>query len=840
MPYVILGVIIAIALVIATLVYRHRKEKFTQEYNVLCEYIKEVEKLTMPYEMGIKYLRKIALKDIQTSLKAYYAKLERFEWYLKRASVDYDRFLQRVANWSNDSIYEAINNRFIHNKLNDIDVKVVLNNIGGKALDLAQREVVVSEEDATLLVAGAGSGKTLTVAGKITYLVKVLNIQPEKILLITFTKKASREMEARVTKASKESFSAYTFHKLGLEIVAKSRGYKPSVADEYVLRDRVREYFENAHLNNPKALKNVVSYFAYYINSYLDTDDFDSTSDYATEMKSHDLRTLKDMMQDNRSALQSIKRDHVKSLQELMIANFLFINGIDYVYEEKYEHDLKTIEHQQYRPDFYLPKYGIYIEHYGINENNRVKWLSEKEEKRYLEGMRWKRSVHKQYKTKCIETYSYYNHQGILLEKLEEALKKHSVKFRPRDMTEVYQKLLKNNRNIYNEVQKLIVTFITIYKENGHTDDNFEKSLNTYQPASEYEKKRANIFFDMIRPIFNLYQSSLKERKEIDFSDMINEASQHVQRSNYVSPYEYIIIDEFQDISQSKMKLIQRMIAQNHAKLFAVGDDWQSIFKFAGSDVSLFTSFDKIRENAIVKKLVKTFRNPKSLVHASSRFIMKNHHQIPKEVQSNNDFSQAVHLHYYQKESRSKAVEEIINYLIKTFKAKDVMLIGRYSFDIDEQDLRRINKNYPNVKIQFLTAHRSKGLEADHVIILNNTNRILGFPSKIADDRILKFLLPSEDAFLHAEERRLFYVALTRAKKSVHLVVDQHPSAFINEIQSYPECIKHNVSEQERFKCPKCGAVLRYVKTDKSSFYGCTNYPYCKYINFKLARLNKG
>lgn len=350
-----------------------------------------------------------------------------------------------------------------------------LDDIDGKALDSQQRLAVLTDQDNLLVLAGAGSGKTLTIAGKVKFLVEVQNVNPQDILLISFTRDAAREMGHRINGRLGVNVDVVTFHKLGLSIIAAAEHGKPDIANE--MESFLKEYLKNTVYGDKEQLQNLLEFFSCYMNIPKDVSQFDSLGDYYDHCKNTDFETVKGKVSKASFArtqseqlgrnLKTVAGESVKSLEEVMVANFLFLRGVAYEYERPYEHDTRDEAHSQYRPDFYLPEYGIYIEHFGVNEQVKAPWLSEIEEAKYIEGMDWKRSLHGQHKTTLIESFSYYNKQGVLLEKLEQNLLKHGVQFREVDYKEVFDAVFEQTNNNYlAEFMKLLGTFISLFKSN--------------------------------------------------------------------------------------------------------------------------------------------------------------------------------------------------------------------------------------------------------------------------------------------------------------------------------------------------------------------------------------
>ena len=279
--------------------------------------------------------------------------------------------------------------------------------------------------------------------------------------------------------------------------------------------------------------------------------------------------------------------------------------------------------------------------------------------------------------------------------------------------------------------------------------------------------------------------------------------------------------------------------------LFCVGDDWQSIYRFAGSDIGYILNFENYWGISEKSKIETTYRFKGSLIDVSSSFIMKNPMQIKKSIvskETDNSFA----LKLVEADSYNKSVQALNSELLSLPQNASVFIIGRYSFDINvlkeirngkiinkyrpeykvryDNENQRINISYvdrPDLNIQFITAHRSKGLQADYIFIINNKNDRLGFPSKIQDAPILNLLLDNCDTFEHAEERRLYYVAMTRAKeKTVMIAPPTHKqSVFIGELKrEYGEAFTQYKT------CPLCGGKLIMRSGPYGNFYGCENY----------------
>ena len=479
-----------------------------------------------------------------------------------------------------NTVIEDSNQSFMKYECNRC--KELLSNIDGKVLDNQQQVAVVCDENRNLVLAGAGSGKTLTIAGKVKYLCQEKHINPEDILLIAFTKKSAGEMTERISKKLSIPVQASTFHKLGLDIITNATGKRPEVVDD--LGDFIKEYFEKYIVDNPRDIKNLIEYFAYYLHVPADLDKFDSLGEAYDYEKGMDLETLRSKYDQSRYVKvtsdarkennRTLKNERVKSMEEVSIANFLFLNGVEYEYERLYPFESDDPTRKAYRPDFYLPDYDIYLEHFGIDRNGKLPWLSPVEEEKYQEDMKWKRAFHQQNGTKLIETYSYYSSDGVLLERLDKLLKENGVKYREPDFLDIFNSVYaKKGEKYFSEFIRLCCTFITLFKSNGYDFNDLYK-LNGRSPifAKRFFRRRTELFKEIVGPILIAYKRHLEENQAVDFSDMIITAAQYVNNGCKLHQYKWIIIDEFQDISVSRYKLVSAILQRTRAKLLCVGD----------------------------------------------------------------------------------------------------------------------------------------------------------------------------------------------------------------------------------------------------------------------------
>lgn len=520
-------------------------------------------------------------------------------------------------------------------------------------LDDDQKRAITEDSPYLLLVAGAGSGKTTTMAAKVKYLVDRKNINPQEILVISFTNQATKELQMRINNDFHIPCQICTFHKLGYDIL-KRVGFK----DYRVLEDSnqiINQYFEQIGCKK----KEIITFFEKY-------------------------------------------------------------------FQEK---------------------------------NNVPKW------------------------------------------------------------------------------SKFCYDFLKAWKTKGYTFEQFQIE------KAKYVDERYT-FLSIMEEIYHYYETIRQAHHLIDFDDMIVLATHKV--SQITLPYRYIMVDEYQDISPIRFQLIQKIIIQNKAKLIAVGDDFQSIFAFAGSDITLFSDFKKGLGGTILP-ITHTYRNSQQLIDVAGNFVMQNPKQYKKKLTSSKKVKLPIVIHVYDDRKNNTLQIALKKCLTKIFLENthaNVALLGRYRFeerilsqdeDFYKQNNQWIYKPYPTLKLTFLTVHAAKGLGFDEVILLNGKEDIFGFPSKIKDDLLMQIAKEEEKTILLAEERRLFYVALTRTKHKIYLLTPAyHPSIFIREISSLPmiemDDPKHLLSYKKQKICPNCGSkLMRHYHPFIYPYYICCNQRVCHF-----------
>lgn len=650
-------------------------------------------------------------------------------------------------------------------------------------LDNQQRRSIISEEDNCLVVSSAGSGKTSSIVGKVKYLTEVKGIMPEKILLISYTNKAAAELTDRMTNGLK----GYTFHKLAIDIIGKATGTKPSICSN---TDTLFINIYHSLLEKESFKKSVVSYF---IDYQINEADWQQRKNERRRQLSEAKNTqLKAVLPD-----MDGKPIYVKSKEEQKICFILSSFGVKFKYEEPYEHYLADETHSQYCPDFsiYFEQGGtrkrIYLEHFGIDEHSRVpEWFAkdknityEEANQRYNDGITWKKEVHEKFGTPLLITSSADFHSSDIKSKIRKLLQDANVPIQEKTDEELYNLVLPRNSKQEQAFIRLVVTFVTLIKSSY-------KSIEEVLTQAEIMNDKRSLFIikNIFQPVYELYIKTLNDTHRIDFTDAILQATE-ICRTQHPVEYDYIIVDEFQDISIDRYNFLKTLREGNPpAKLYCVGDDWQSIYRFSGSDMALFNKFPEYFGNTEINKIETTYRFGEPLVSLSSHFIQRNKSQIRKNIRSfNPEIKTELEFCPYNRREYCNTIGQLVASIPAD---KSIFLLGRYSFDdyylsFMYQSIKEGNRFYymiGNRKIEFLTVHKSKGLEADYVILLQCNKDTYGFPSLISDDPVLNYVLTQSDQFPYGEERRLFYVAITRAKiKTLVLYDKRFPSVFVDE-----------------------------------------------------------
>jgi len=685
-----------------------------------------------------------------------------------------------------------------------------------------QKTAIITDDKHNLVVAGAGSGKTEVLIIRIAYLIlrKQDKISPNRILVLAFQKKAAYEIQKRLNERFGIDVKIKTFHSLGLEILRESTlNLKMKFNGDnfdFEYKNFIKSLFKNAEkdLQFQKILINYMKHFG--DDKYAKNEsDFETKEQWYNYMRNLDYVTL--------------NGTRVKSEGEREIMNFLLSHKINgKIIRVQYEHRAEWMKYTNEKgeikipkPDFFLPEYNIYIEHWGINENGNVPQWFEKDTITYKKGMNLKIEKFKQQTNYSLieTTYGEFKHRFFfdnlekkIVEEIERRNPENKVVLSPLDYFELVQIVWKDCKVSLRGVHSDIATFIIKAKTNGFKPNDIHERLE-----KEAWSPKQIAFSKMALIIYTEYEKELINKNEIDFSDMINLALMELKKNKqlFENIFDYILIDEYQDISKQRYLLIKALMDKNkNCKLFCVGDDWQSIMGFTGSNLDMFLNFEKYFDHPARTDLSMNYRSIKSIVDAGADLIKFNGNaQLKKKTMANNKEEKKIMVYSYShedkwtyhKQTAIHCVDKIKEYLSNGYRPQDIMILCRIvknprlinplkEHAKNSNILIGINSRNPNA-IPLMSVHKSKGLQAKVVFLLCVDEGLYGFPCRLEDSIIFEPAMDTKYNNKEEEERRLFYVAITRSKEDVLIYTQKRAkSMFLKEIKEHIEVLDFSMN----------------------------------------------
>ena len=794
--------------------------------------LEQLAQITKPYVRAKKYL---ANKDIERLFDTLVSLKHNFDHPFfnsqKLASTDRQGviFCEAIVE-SDRATLKKLNDRFVLSETERF--RSLFDALEEFPLSDEQTDAVITNEDRTLLIAAAGSGKTATIVAKAIYLIAAGLAKPHELLILAYNKDAQLELEARL-KSLEAVVPEYqtcptvrTFHGFGYEVLSHVTEKRPKISPFATAgRKGQAKYFSELVRDLYSSDEQFANAWQQFIlvdkQPLLDIFKIKTQKEYDSYLA--EIGRLRGRsVRASDIVVPTIDGKEVKSVEEARIANWLAINGVEYVYEARYQSSEEDrVDDFNYHPDFYYPEPGVYHEHFAIDKNGKTPpFISDD----YLDGIAWKRNLHAERKTTLIETHSAHFADGTVFDRLERQLIEQGVPLKPlgeEAITELLAQAFDPDVD-----GNLFLTFLSHYKANQVSSDRVGTLV-----SEMLDKERGVLFLTLFEKIYQVYTAHLEQGGEIDFQDQINLACSALETGSFRHGFKYVLVDEFQDTSQDRKRLLTAILSQDvDTKLFAVGDDWQSIYRFAGSDIDIMTRFESHFGHTATRYLTQTYRSFGGIVKTAADFIQANKEQIRKTVKAikNSDKDQII-IHGYKNANEHQAkLNGVLTRLNElNFDGQlSVYLLARYA----HQQPQRVG-HYRNLDIQFSTIHASKGLQADYVIMLNVESGEYGFPSNIADDPLLGLVMPNPEHYPHAEERRLMYVAMTRAKRAVFILSNQqHVSPFVRELSEMDGVNTERLAIQRKNPCPKCDVGELMERWGKyGPFSACSNYPTCAY-----------
>ena len=627
---------------------------------------------------------------------------------------------------------------------------------GNISLDDEQQTAIVTDDKYNLVVAAAGSGKTEVLITRIAYLIKRKpdDIEPKRILAIAFQKKAEEQIENRLKyHYGLQEVNVCTFHKLGKDILehAGKRIDRNDIIDDNRKYGFVKSYVEEQMATNPEFYQLFIRFIKSVNDNEEEAAETDKTAvaNYAIERKYVSVNGVK-----------------VKSYAEKEIMDYLLTHKINSKpIAVQYEPDMEG-----FRPDFYIPDLDLFIEHWGIDQNGEVpNWFNQSSQE-YRDSMELKKKWFSEHKKLLVETFAYEHNRDDpetfdellkmrIQKSMEQKFPEKSIVFSPLSYEEILEVVWESQKTPIDDIQN----FITIAKTYGSKPERIAQKL----AQGKWSDKQL-AFGNLALYVFRDYENRLREYGKTDFEDMINEAISALESDSHLCRdiYDHILVDEYQDISEQRLKLLKQLLKHNPmCKLFCVGDDWQSIMGFSGSNLNFFVNFDGYFDNPTVSKICTNYRSIKSIVDAGADLIKNNGtEQVQKPALSKRPEAKPIlvlesatqHFEGYCESTISDCIERIEQYLGNGYQPQDILVLTRYMrtkimgrtkyFQIVEEfstlaSERGLKLAIDNAKeanaVRLLTVHKCKGLEAKVVFVLDVVNGKFGFPSAIEDSELL-------------------------------------------------------------------------------------------------------
>lgn len=742
---------------------------------------------------------------------------------------DWKSYLEKPFEYRLEEMRLIHNKEFVEKELRE--KKTFFDTVLQYPLDKQQRESIVKLEDNCQVISSAGSGKTSTSIAKVKYLVEKRGYKKDEILALSYNKATAAEFHNRL---GIEDLDCNTFHSLAMRIVSQVEGKRPDVCSNTFLI----ECFYDLASKDPEYKKKVNEYFA---------------EKASVTQCEHNYRYAEEYYKDRATygvfcpyTDRNGKVIFTKSEEEKKICVWLVNNGIEFEYERPYHIQIDDPEHRQYKPDFsiFFTHNGrqtyVYYEHFGIDKNGDVPvWFGEgrggfaNANAEYNAGIIWKRNTHRANNSGLLETTSAMFHDGTIFENLESQLRNYGIELHPITEEEKFEKLFRPDCMMRENVKTFFDSFFSLMKSNGKTIDSIMQEVKDTSKNPFFIERNRFLLYEIIKPLYDKYEAELRSNKQIDFVDMIIKATTYLNEGKFKTKYKYILVDEFQDISIDRFRFLQALrIKEPLTKLYCVGDDWQSIYRFSGSDINLFSKFEKHFGFTEICRIETTYRFGNPLIDKSSRFILANENQVAKVVRPLND-NIVTDIKFVEYSAENGGHLNKLREVIASIPANEsIMLVGRYNADVyvfpsncivKDTNSKRATVTFEGREMKFMSIHAAKGLEADNVIILNCSSDSKGFPSRVADDPILGYVLSEVDNFLFSEERRLYYVGITRAKKNTIVLFNgSAPSLFVNEMKE---------ETTTNMLCPVCRSgnlVLKYRRRNdynpnEFQIYRCSN-----------------
>ncbi len=634
-------------------------------------------------------------------------------------------------------------------------------------LTTEQCVAAVVMEDRNLLVAAAGSGKTSTMVGKVGYALLTGGYRPANILVLAFNNKAVQELSLRLHQRLQhliptgERVKTKTFHALGLEIITAVQGQRPCMDATATTADpqaaQLKELIRHHVHHDADFAQEWMLFRLFYCRDVRDRGSFPSRKQWQRFVRTHGNGD------GHRLGFLTFNGELVGTQCQQAVANWLFLHGFAYKYKKRCP------------GRWPIPWSGLAASGFLLTDS--LTWIDVGTHQRCTAP----NSACGKYPTVSVSFADFV--AGRLFLRLRRGLLALGLLVQPSGLTAVIQRLA-------DQPSPDELLFLVDFIKHARCNNVKPAALKAYATRHP-QRERAGVLLGFLTRVLTVYVDQFKRSGQLDFPEMLSLAREYVSNSRYTHPYTLILVDEFQDTSQASASLLLAMLQQAPAcKLFAVGDDWQSIYRFAGADNRLFTDFSRYFGATATNYLTASFRFNQGIADIAAQFVQQNPQQLRKQVRAQVRTAQGVVVVCpYRTNQEMHAVCEAAIADIQEVVGEGevtVYVLARYRHQ-QPTALHTWQKRYAGLNIQFMTIHAAKGLEADYVLVLGLNAGRHAFPARIASDPLLQLVMPASESWPDAEERRVLYVAITRARHKVYLIANANQASdFVTELAGYP------------------------------------------------------
>lgn len=660
-------------------------------------------------------------------------------------------------------------------------------------LDYEQAQAVATHGKHIQVIARAGSGKTTTLVNRAIFLQRHCSIPPNQLILLAFNRKAAEEIKERLEKYFGDSIPhVMTFHALAYAIVHPEEALLyDDPASNSLAKSRSLQYVIDDFLRDPKFKDEIRLLMLEHFRT-----DWEKIVSGGYDLEKSELLEYRRSLPN-----VSLRGEYLKSHGEKLIADFLFEHDIPYQYERNY-----WWNGVNYRPDFTVfltSESGLIVEYFGLRGDPDYDELTEEKRKYWRQNRSWK----------LLEIFP--NDVSVGRERfftnIKQILEKNGVNCSPLTEDEIWNRI---KERAIDKFTGTAVAFIQRCRKLSLTPKQLTDLVDLRTDLSPVEKK----FLKIARHIYGAYLGRLSATGEEDFDGLMQRAAGAIREGQSIFERKsgqgdlldirYMFIDEYQDFSDLFLKLVQAIRSQNdRIEFFCVGDDWQAINGFAGSDLQFYKNFQHYFFPSSELYISTNYRSSKSIVELGNALM----EGLGKPaVASKPDHGTILigNLEEFIPSDREKerhngdeitpAVLRLVSNLLST--EKNVLLLSRkntlpWYINYDAvQSLKKsgldaycdlIRSYFPEElrnRISTSTAHKYKGLQNDAVIVVDAVLR--SYPL-IHPDWIFTRVLGDDIEKIISEERRLFYVALTRAVETLIILTEQNNiSPFLQDIVS--------------------------------------------------------